>query len=593
MIIGRMVIAVLMLVGWLQQQPARDASTSRPSIGTASISGIVVSNDAERRPVRKAIVTLGGGIDPGPATMTDDAGRFVLANLPAGRYSVTANKAGWVPATFGAKRPGGTGTAIVVGEGQSVGPLTITMLHGAVLTGTIRDENGRPVPRAGIGVMRYARSPMDGSRYLQPVNMDLGSEPSDDQGVYRFFGLPPGEYVLATGSGLGAADAHVVTADDVRRAREPRTATGPASHAPELTSVKFVPTFYPGTTDASAARVVTLTPGEERSGLDFQIQLVPAATISGVVTSPDGQPAPNTSVTVFRSDQPAMGLLLNWFITTARTDRDGRFTLTGVAPGRYSVQASSSSAPVRGAGPAPAPTDRLWAIQTVSIAGQNASVSLSLRPGPSVTGRLSFGGAMPPAQLPPSRLTLQPVIGSDGPASMPVPIASTDTDGRFTFSSVMPGRYRMSSTSIRIASQTWWPISALVDGHDLFDQPFDAIGTTDVSGITITYTDRPTELSGLMLDAAGHPAPEYHIVAFSTERAEWHGSSRRIQQVRPGADGRFIFRNLPPGEYFLGAVTDVEDNEWFDPMFLEPLAAASIKLTLAASEQKVQDIRIR
>jgi len=96
-----------------------------------------------------------------------------------------------------------------------------------------------------------------------------------------------------------------------------------------------------------------------------------------------------------------------------------------------------------------------------------------------------------------------------------------------------------------------------------------------------------------MLDAAGHPAPEYHIIVFSTERSNWRSLSRRIQQVRPGADGRFMFRNLPPGEYFLGAVTDVEDNEWFDPAFLEPLAAASIKLTLAANEQKVQDIRIR
>jgi len=176
---------------------------------------------------------------------------------------------------------------------------------------------------------------------------------------------------------------------------------------------------------------------------------------------------------------------------------------------------------------------------------------------------------------------------------MPLYIATIDADGRFTFSSVMPGRYRASPSSIRVGEKLWWPVSALLDGRDLLDQPLDAIGTTDVTGITITYTDRPTELSGLMLDAAGHPAPEYHIIVFSTERSNWRSLSRRIQQVRPGADGRFMFRNLPPGEYFLGAVTDVEDNEWFDPAFLEPLAAASIKLTLAANEQKVQDIRIR
>ena len=72
--------------------------------------------------------------------------------------------------------------------------------------------------------------------------------------------------------------------------------------------------------------------------------------------------------------------------------------------------------------------------------------------------------------------------------------------------------------------------------------------------------------------------------------AEWQ--SPRILQTRPSSDGRFIFR-LPPGEYLIGAVTDVEQNEWFEPAFLETVAAASIKLSLGEGEKKVQHIRLR
>jgi hypothetical protein len=50
---------------------------------------------------------------------------------------------------------------------------------------------------------------------------------------------------------------------------------------------------------------------------------------------------------------------------------------------------------------------------------------------------------------------------------------------------------------------------------------------------------------------------------------------------------------LPPGEYFLTAVTDAEQNEWFDPQFLAQLVPASIKVTIADGEKKVQDIRVK
>jgi len=49
---------------------------------------------------------------------------------------------------------------------------------------------------------------------------------------------------------------------------------------------------------------------------------------------------------------------------------------------------------------------------------------------------------------------------------------------------------------------------------------------------------------------------------------------------------------LPPGDYLVAAVTDVEQGEWYVPAFLTELAQAAIPVTIAESEKKVQDIRV-
>ena len=49
---------------------------------------------------------------------------------------------------------------------------------------------------------------------------------------------------------------------------------------------------------------------------------------------------------------------------------------------------------------------------------------------------------------------------------------------------------------------------------------------------------------------------------------------------------------LPPGDYLMAAVTDVEPGEWFDPEFLQQLRAASARVTLNEGDKKTQDLRL-
>ena len=63
--------------------------------------------------------------------------------------------------------------------------------------------------------------------------------------------------------------------------------------------------------------------------------------------------------------------------------------------------------------------------------------------------------------------------------------------------------------------------------------------------------------------------------------------------TRPGSDGRYKVADLPPGEYYIAALTDVEQNEWLDPAFLTQLVPASTKVAVAEGEKKEQSLRIK
>jgi hypothetical protein len=164
-------------------------------------------------------------------------------------------------------------------------------------------------------------------------------------------------------------------------------------------------------------------------------------------------------------------------------------------------------------------------------------------------------------------------------------------DGSFAVTGVMPGRY-----AVRVLPPTgaagWLVASAMLKDTDLADHLLEVRPNENVAGIAITLIDQPAELSGVLQDAGGRPAPDYYVILFAADRTMWRSGSRRIFQVRPGTDGKFQFRSLIAGEYLLAAVTDVETGEWFDPAFLSQLAKASVAVTIAMGEAKVQDIRI-
>jgi hypothetical protein len=62
--------------------------------------------------------------------------------------------------------------------------------------------------------------------------------------------------------------------------------------------------------------------------------------------------------------------------------------------------------------------------------------------------------------------------------------------------------------------------------------------------------------------------------------------------TRPATDGTFTIKGLPPGEYLLGAVLDLEPGEWNDPSVLEELVKSSAKISLREGETITQNYKV-
>jgi uncharacterized protein (DUF2141 family) len=609
---------LLTLVGSvaMAQTPARDPrpAGAAPPTGTASISGTVVVAGSGQ-PARRARVNLSSSEPRVSFTKaTDEEGRFAFVNLPAGKYSLSASKPGHVTASYGQHRPGRPGTPIQLSDGDRF-QAHLQLPRGGAITGMLLDDRGEATPGIAVRAMRWTIA--SGQRTLQSA----GTGSTDDRGIYRVYGLQPGDYIVcASPRGTIGPDVDRVRIqlEAMRREVEAaaqrgveqertlveRVAAMESQVSDDEQTIGYAPVCFPGTAAPASASVITLAPGEERIGVDFQLQLAPFARVEGLVMNPAGGPLQNTQLTlVGGGDGPSAER------RSARADAEGRFRFTAVPPGQYTLiaratlrqspgQPGTVSAPVAQAAQRAVELRRaaeqatvLFSMMDVSVDGRNLTdVILTLQPGMSVSGQIAFDGATPPpTDLNRARVTLNAV--APGPMRPMASSASArvDASGRFTINNVLPGRYRLSGSS----GATGWVVeSAVINGQDTADFPIEIRPNQQVTGAAITFTDRQSEFTGGVVNDRNEPVSLYTVIVYPSDQRYWTGPSRRIQTSRPGTDGRFTFRNLPPGDYRLATVFDPEPGSWYDPAYLQQLDGSSTQFSIAPGEKKVMDVRV-
>jgi hypothetical protein len=249
--------------------------------------------------------------------------------------------------------------------------------------------------------------------------------------------------------------------------------------------------------------------------------------------------------------------------------------------------------------PSAASGQDLWASLDLTVDGQDiGDLVLSLRPGMTVSGRVLFDATTlpPPTELNRVRVSLSPVSNNGGVSAPPAAVAKADMT--FQLSGAIPGRYRVGGSApappANSDSGPYWTMkSAMLNGKDLLDSSLEIRPDEHVQGLVVTFADRSTELSGALVDAAGKPASGYVVLVITTDRSLWPAATRRIRLIRPTFDGKYRTTGLPPGEYAIGAITDLDPPDMGDTAFLEQVVAASLKFTLGDGEKKTQDLKLR
>jgi hypothetical protein len=563
--------------------------------GTSAITGTVLS--PEKQPLRRVVVSISSD-QPGASrsVITDDAGRFAFSKLPAGTYALTAKKAAYLATEFGSTRPGRPGSRVVLSP-EETRTVELTMFRGAAIGGTLRTSGGSPL--VGVAVMAQNVKTI-GQRDSWPPEPAV----TNDRGEYRIYGLMPGEYLVSASpapGGTGEIGARSASQMDALLAvladRRPRANAGAGATAlPSPVSVAYAQVYFPGTAIFSDAERIRLGPGDDRD-VSFEVARVPVASIegavSGAVASLAGVELSIIPETInWRGSIPGAPPLS---MTSVPPNDQGEFKFGNLPPGKYRIVARGYRASDEAA---------LFGVADVDVRGEDLrDVNLALQPGGTISGKIVFdaGGTPPPVELTRIRVGVD-MLGENGyfqisglrvgnPLSE-IEMVAVKTDGTFEIRGLGPSLYALTCTLPPDVATIWKVRSAIAGGQDLLDVNITG-PQVSLRDVTVTLSDKRTEISGSLLSASGQPTSDYFVVAFPVDPAQWWPASRRNQSARPTTQGRFVFSDLPAGEYYIAALADLDPSDWQDAAFLSQVAPSAIRMSLAEGEKKVQDLRIK
>ena len=508
--------------------------------GTSSIRGLVTAGDTNT-PLRRAQVTaLSPETRSSRSATTDATGRFELLNLPAGRWTVTAAKGGFVSQQYGQRRAFESVEPLDLGDGQRV-TANFTLPRGGVITGRITDEYGDAVTGARVEVLRSQMT--QGRRRLTPVSV---SSQTDDTGAFRVFGLAPGDYYISARQQPMPFD----------------FGDGP---------MVFAATFYPGSTNVAEAQRIKVEASSEQSGISFALTSVGAVRVSGTVLDSGGAPAAATVMLQSASsiDGPfgagAQG----------RSQADGSFTIRNVAPGEYTLEVMTGQGG-RGGGRGGGASFDVASLPLVVGSEDVTGLTITTSKGGTIRGTVVADGgsglAMNSLQI--SMQSLGGLLRGNG-------VSQVTAAGAFDLSG-LAGSYVLRVDRV---PDGWAVKSITVNGKDASDLPIDVRGTDQFTA-RVVLTNHINELTGTVR-SGGQTVTSAHVVIFPDNPAQWGFPSRRVRTARVDGNGLFRIRSLPAGQRYLAVAVDyLEQGEFQDPEFLQKMKARATEVTLGEAETK-------
>jgi Carboxypeptidase regulatory-like domain len=471
------------------QSPADKAATStitgKVIVGGKGLQGVVVGlviNDqthSNSRPTRFRAVT-------------DEDGKYRITNVLPGTYDVTPASAAYV-VTEGRK-------TLMIGKNETVENIDIALQQGGVITGKVSDADGNPVIEETVYVF-----PAGASQQL-PYFRNIRT---DDRGIYRAYGLPPGKYTVSAGS-------DATTSAGTRRAEG-----------------TYPRTFHPSAVDLAAATVIDVTEGGEATNIDITFGR-PTRTYTArgrIIDGDTNQPLPKTSVGIQVFTKYGISASQNVAVST----KDGEFKLESLPSGKYAVYSEP-------------PPGSDWQSEAVQFEVTDRDVEglvIKTSRGASVSGVVILEGtddAKVRASLLATRIVGQIAAGYLGRTE---PSSTINPDGSFRITGLAAGRLVLQLQP----RETLQIIRMERDGMIVRDMEIKE--HEQITGLRVVVGHANGGISGVIRRPDGFELPPTGRLRVLVRRAEDVGPGPYLAPVDADSRGHFRVDRLVPGTYVI------------------------------------------
>jgi hypothetical protein len=515
---------------------AQDAVSSKAP-AKASFEGIVVKEPGGE-PLKKAIIELIGEDqgESGNYTATSDVeGHFKITAIQPGRYRLFVERTGYLEAQ--GKFRHAIGLTFSFQAGQEVKDQVLRMVPAAIITGRVVDEEGDPMPDVSITSFRRKRT-TGGLKFERSA-----SAATDDLGEYRIRGLLSGSYYLSA-TPLPNFQSLVPVQKN------------PDDPATPATDLSYVPTFYPNTTDRTAASPVEVHAGDDVP-VNFSLERVHTAHIRGTV---EGLASGARAVVMLRGKES--DLMFN----SADSGKDGKFELLHVAPGSYTLVAMTFMSDTS-----------QFVLHALDVGESNIDdLRLSPQPGATLRGQVHFPKSFRGDS---SQVTLSLhgydreneffdhlVFGADDDSGFRSSV-KLKPGGSFELKNVPVGRYEVYvSADSKAAADSY--VESIVSGmKDVVDTGLDISGGT--VSVDITVSTEAGVINGTVTNDKGEAVPNATVVAVPDPK--FRKNFFRYAHTATDQSGHFTMRGIRPGDYKVLAWEVLDSDDYLDPDFLAPV----------------------
>jgi len=275
------------------QPPKKTGSISgKVTVKGAAISGITVGAIARRSNMTGSRTRFGA--------VTDAQGNYRISDLPPGTYELVPAAPQFVLGGANA------GKNVILDEGEALEGMDFTLTRGGVISGKVTNSDGQPLIEEQVHLTPLSQDRSDEA----VIRLNMNSIQTDDRGMYRVFGLPPGKYTVSAGTPPG------------------RVGFGGRS------GIRYKQTFHPSVTDASQATVIDVSEGSEATNVDIVIntrQLTYSAS-GRVINGATGRPIPNARYGITKIEEDGSSGM-----SGPTTNALGEFRIDSLVPGKYMI----------------------------------------------------------------------------------------------------------------------------------------------------------------------------------------------------------------------------------------------------------------